>query len=366
MVRTIVQSLKILTIAVTALLVATGGLRFFDLAVDRSTPPDVGARVQIKVGQDDDANAVAKKLADAGLIRSKLLFTGQMTLTQSAPKEGSYTLRKGMTVPQIIDQISGKAPAEAAQAADQPAGSNGTGQTVKVTIPEGWRTEQIAEEAAKTGLKGGAAAFMKATRSVDRSKYEFLADLPQDSSLEGYLFPDTYDFVADDPAYDVELMLDNFDAKFTPDMRDRAKQMNLTIPEVLSLAALIEREAKLDEERPIIADVYLNRLQDGWKMEADPTVQYAVGKPGDWWPTKLTDAQLHTDNPYNTYQHDGLPPGPICNPGLASIQAVLFPGGTQNFFFVATGDESGSHAFAQTKEEQDANVEKYKQALAGG
>lgn len=369
MLRAIVQLLKILTIGVTALLVATGGARVFDLAIERATPEDVGEPVEIAIAADDDADDVAERLADAGLIRSKLLFSGQMRVSGGTIEEGTYTLRKGMTVPQIVDTVSGVPPDEpqSEDAAEAAAADVGAGETVQVTIPEGHRIGQIAEAAEDAGIKGGYDAFTKAVEEVDRTQYDFLADLPEDATLEGFLFPDTYDFIKDDPEYNVRLMLDNFGAKVTPVMRDRARQMGIDLRTVLNFAALVEREAKLPAERPIIADVYIDRYANEMNLEADPTVQYVIGKPGSaetWWP-QPTDEDLFVDSPYNTYQNTGLPPGPICNPGIGAIQAVLEPAETDYIFFVATGDEQGSHAFAATKEGHDANVAAYRDAVQG-
>ena len=371
MVRAIVQLLKILTIAVTAILIATGGMRAFDYAVDRSLSDDVGQPVEIVIGDDETEDQVAAKLAEAELIRSRMLFAYQVKLTGRELKAGEYRLTKGMSVPQIVDRVTGAVQEQAqAPTGDGEGGAVGAqAETFQATIPEGWRVEQVAEEFAKGGMAGGYEAFLEATRDVDRSNYDFLADLPPDASLEGYLFPDTYDFVVDEPAYNVEQMLNNFDAQFTPDMRDRARQMNLSIHEMLTIASLVEREAQIDEERPVIADVYISRWEqaaDGWKLEADPTVQYAIGKrEGDWWPKPLSEEDLHFDSPYNTYVNAGLPPGPICNPGLESIQAVLFPAETDFMFFVAKGD-TGEHAFAATQEEHQANVDQYQLGLGGG
>ena len=368
MVRVITQILKIVTICVTAVLVATGGFRAFDYALNRTTPEDIGQRVEITVGEDETDEQIAEKLADAGLIRSKLLFTGQMKVTGVVPEPGTYNLRKGMTVPQIISRVSGEAPDEDVDG-DGGDIAVGAGESFEITIPEGWRVEQVAQAFAdESGMENGYDAFMEATADVDRSRYDFLATLPDDASLEGFLFPDTYNFVADDPAYNIALMLDNFDAKYTPDMRDRTEAMGIDVRTVLTLASLVEREAKLPAERPVIADIYIKRWTEGWNLEADPTIQYVVGEPGDtesWWP-ELSEEELHLDNPYNTYQNAGLPPGPICNPGIGSIQAVLFPEETPYYFFVATGDESGTHAFAATKAEHDANVDAYRDAIQSG
>lgn len=370
MLRAIVQILKILTIGVTALLVATGGARVFDLAIDRATPEDVGEPVAIAIAEEDDPDAVADKLADAGLIRSKLLFSGQMRVSGGTLEEGEYTLRKGMTVQQIVDTVSGVPPEEpqAEDAAEAAAADVGAGETVQVTIPEGRRIEEIAEIAEENGIEGGYEGFLQAVEDVDRSQYDFLADLPEGATLEGFLFPNTYDFVKDDPAYNVAQMLNGFDTQVTPEMRDRASKMNLSLQEVITFASIIEREARVPNERPTIADVYLNRYADPEfpaGLEADPTVQYVVGTREEWWPNlNENKALLEIQSPYNTYKNRGLPPGPICNPGFASIQAVLFPAGTRNYFFVATGDEAGTHHFAETWEQHQENVKLYEAAVA--
>ena len=353
MLRVLVQVLKIVSVAALTLLVIGAAARFLSYSVSRAVPADIGEPVAFVVGQDDSGEDVAARLEQDGLIRSKVLFEGQLRLTQTGLKPGTYTLRKGMSVGQIVDTISG---AEVAQA---PA-TNGGGaapQTFEITIPEGWRDEQIAEEYEKLGGKGGYDAFMQAIANVDRSQYDFLAGVPADQPLQGFLFPDTYRFAADDPDADVAQMLTNFGVKFDASMRERTKEMQLAIDDVVKIASLVEREAQVPDERPIIADVYLSRWEQGWRMEADPTVQYVLGKRGDWWP-KLTGDDLFVASPYNTYQNDGLPPTPIANPGFASLQAVLFPADTPYMYFVAKGD-SGEHAFAVTADEQQANIDKY-------
>jgi UPF0755 protein len=140
-------------------------------------------------------------------------------------------------------------------------------------------------------------------------------------------------------------------------MRVLAAEQGMTIQDVVIFASLVEREAVLPSERPIIADVYLSRREQGWRLDADPTVQYVLGTRGDWWPT-LSGEDLFAESPYNMYQNDGIPPAPICNPGLASLQAVLRPEDTEYMYFVAKGD-TGEHAFAVTYEEQQANVDAY-------
>jgi UPF0755 protein len=161
-------------------------------------------------------------------------------------------------------------------------------------------------------------------------------------------------------------MLNNFESKFTDDMRDKAAAMGLTMREVVIIASIVEREAAVSNERPIIAQVYLNRVEIGMTLGADPTVQYPLGKEGSWWPELGSNDTSNTDSPYNTYLNSGLPPGPICNPGLDSILGVLNPSQDDYLFFVAKNDGSGEHAFATTQAEQDANIERYLNQNSGG
>lgn len=356
MVHVIVQALKILTIAAMALLVALGGVRVFNYAVDAARPPEAGEVVTFQIGPDDTTSAVADRLVEAGLIRYAILFDGQMRLSGAPLEPGEYRLRKGMSADQIIDRITGEVVAEDIEPA--PAQTD-TAQTVQFIVPEGWRIAEMADLYAELGGEGGAEAFIAAVENIDRSQFDFLADVPPDASLEGYLFPSTYDLQLNNPNLLVVTMLTAFGDMYTPEMRARTDQMGLTMRQVLTVASLVEKEAQVPAERPIIADVYLSRLEQGWRLDADPTVQYAIGyRDGRWWP-ELTGDDLFLDSPYNTYQVDGLPPGPIANPGYASIMAVLEPAETDYMYFVAKNDGSGEHAFAATKEEQDANVELY-------
>jgi len=178
---------------------------------------------------------------------------------------------------------------------------------------------------------------------------------------EGFLFPDTYQFAVNiSTTALIDTCCQNFDRRVTIEMRQQALDSGLTLFQALTLASIVEREAVVAEERPIIASVYLNRLRRGIYLEADPTVQYAKGYDAQndrWWPA-LTLEELRTvDSSFNTFIHPGLPPGPICSPGLASIEAVLNPAQTEYLFFLAKGD--GTHAFATTYEEHLENQRKY-------
>jgi UPF0755 protein len=253
---------------------------------------------------------------------------------------------------------------------------HGGSDALTVTIPEGWRMEQVAWLLEQQGLMR-ADDFLAQART-GQYDHAWLADRPAGASLEGFLFPDTYDLAAEaTPDEVVGLMLATFDARVAPEIEGRLAGRTLfdiglsnyrpmTVYDVVTLASIVEREAVVAEERPIIASVYLNRLDPAYveetalRLSADPTVQYAKGldpETGNWWNPMLPGEGLTLDSPYNTFRVQGLPPGPICSPGLASILAVLNPAETNYLYFHAVGD--GSHVFASTLEEHLQNQEQY-------
>ncbi len=239
---------------------------------------------------------------------------------------------------------------------------------IRVTIPEGWRLEQTADHLTDAELVDGAAYRQLAEAGdFDLNVYPFLATRPAGTSLEGYLFPNTYDLPFDNPqAVDlIRRQLDSFAARVMPLYETAIAEgaTDLDLYAVLIIASIVEREAVIAEERPAIAAVYLNRLAVGMRLEADPTVQYAMGyqeAADQWWKTPVTLAEYsNVNSPYNTYLYAGIPPGPIASPGLESIRAVLYPDEHNYIFFVATPDGSGAHVFAETWEEHVANVQRY-------
>jgi len=223
----------------------------------------------------------------------------------------------------------------------------------RVTIPEGYTVTQIEEILAEKGIVDRT-RFREALKSEDFS-LPYLSPAPRDPRhLEGFLFPATYEFPAGLAEKEIiGLMLQRFDAVLTPELQRRSQAMGLSVREVVTLASLVEREARLDEERPIIAAVFLNRLRRGMRLESCATIQYILGKQKE----KLTYRDLQIPSPYNTYLHDGLPPGPIANPGLASIKAVLYPAEVDYLYFVARGD--GSHYFSRTLGEHQTAARRY-------
>jgi UPF0755 protein len=229
------------------------------------------------------------------------------------------------------------------------------------TIPEGWRSEQIADRLQATGF-ASRDDFLKAVSSPMSVPGTDALPQPAIPRLEGYLFPETYEVpqtVSGSRA--AELMVRMFTQRLSDALRTPSES-KLSSQQVITLASIVEREAKVPSERATIASVYLNRLAKNMPLQADPTVQYAVAtRDGaaasnyDYW-RALTPDDLSIASPFNTYVHMGLPPGPICNPGEASIRAVLQPAETDYLYFVAQTDGSGTHLFAKTLDEHNANI----------
>jgi len=296
------------------------------------------------IEKGETADSIARRLYQEGLISDPDLFRmlARYKGVDSRLEAGQYTLRRNMTMAEILEALG-----------------HGTVPSNIVTIPEGWRLEEIAEHLGQKGLVD--ATEFRQLAQAGQFQRDFLASRPTGASLEGYLFPDTYQLALDFQAADIiNLMLDTFDRKVTPDLRAAAQKQNLSLHEAITLASIVEREAVIAEEYPIIASVYVNRLAKKWPLQADPTVQYALGyqsKEQTWWKKRVYFVDLEVDSPYNTYRHAGLPPGPICSPGLDAIQAAVNPAQTDYLFFVAKGD--GSHAFARTAEEFEQLVNQY-------
>ncbi len=231
--------------------------------------------------------------------------------------------------------------------------------TKTVTVVEGWRLEEIADAVEAQGIVRN--EFLVAARRGDY-EFAFLEDLRIGQRLDGYLFPATYTIRKRDTARDVvQQMLQAFADNVPASVQEQGQAQGFTLHEVLTLASIIEREAVVAEERPIMAQVFLKRLRLGMRLEADPTVQYALATDADsvrefgYWKQELTLEDLEVDSPYNTYAESGVPPGPIASPGLDSINAVVNPASTNYLYFVARPD--GSHAFAETYPEHLDNIE---------
>lgn len=356
LVRVLTQSLKIISVVALTVLVVAGSVSFFDYWTDRQRPEEIGRPVTITIAEEDDGSTLADKLTDAELINSGFYFETRFRFSAGELQPGTYTLRHGMSVSEIIDAVS-------VPVADDPdATIMAPGEAITVTFIEGERIEQHAQRLAEAGWEGDPQSFIDAAYNpANPDQWDFLGSLPEGGSLEGFLFPDTYNFPSNDnPQAIIDRMLSNFDAQFDDSMRQAASDQGLSVFDVVTLASIVEREAAAEEERVTIAGLYLNRLDQGMPLQADPTHQYAVGTEADWWP--LLDGDLLDqafDHPYSTYNADlnpALPPGPIANPGLRAMQAVLQPEEHEYLFMQAKGDDTGTHAFATTLEEHEVNI----------
>jgi UPF0755 protein len=220
---------------------------------------------------------------------------------------------------------------------------------LKLTIPEGSQSKNLFKDI--NSLLNTDYDFNKYFNSTEiLEQYKLDA-----SSLEGYLYPDTYYLYHDSsPEEIIDIMLSEFWKKFDENLQDRANQLGFSVHEVVTLASIIEGEAMLDSERSTISSVYHNRLKINMKLQADPTIQYIIPGP----PKTLSNRDLRIKSDYNTYQNYGLPPGPINNPGIASIKAALYPEDTNFLFFVAQGD--GSHTFTTNEKDHEKAKRIYK------
>ena len=234
-------------------------------------------------------------------------------------------------------------------------------ESIKVTIPEGYTYKQIVDTLARKKLIDKD----KFNRIANWSNfnYQFLSKIPvREYRLEGYLFPDTYEFdLKADEKQIIDRMLENFDNKFKPAYYERAKELNMTVDQIIILASIIEREAKYAEERKIISGVFYNRLKSKdkalRKLQSCATIQYIFFYRNGIIKDKISEQDTKVNDPYNTYLIEGLPPGPICSPGKASIEAALYPEATDYLYFVAKGD--GYHQFSKTLQEHQAAMKKY-------
>ena len=222
--------------------------------------------------------------------------------------------------------------------------------TSKITIPEGWTIDQIGDYLEKNTIIKKA-DFTAATKK--KYDYEFLSDKPESADLEGYLYPDTYMLTVEPTADEVvKKMLDNFDKKYTQEMRAKAKTSNMSTYEVVTLASIVEREVAKADDRKLVASVFLNRLNYDMPLESCATIQYILKENKK----QFTYAETRTPSPYNTYIAKGLPEGPIGNPSIDSISAVLYPEKSNYYYFLSS---NGTTYFSKTIEEHNANKAKY-------
>lgn len=318
----------LLAFLLVLVVLAGGAFAFYRYSTGAAGP---STPVAIVIPSGATASDVGRILEDAGVVRSELAFriaAGSRGLGSSL-QAGEYDLRTNMTVDEALSALQGGPIVE----------------TVSVTIPEGLEIEEIAAEAAET-LTFEPGAFVAAATSGEHALPPYL---PEGSgSLEGFLFPKTYEF---DPEADPEQVIATLLAQFEEEASTldwgRAKDLGLSAYEVVVAASLIEREARADEDRAKVSAVIHNRLEEGMALQIDATIQYALPEKN----RLLTEADYGYESPYNTYLNPGLPPTPIASPGLASLEAALNPADEDYLYFVVVDPETGAHEFAETYDE---------------
>lgn len=312
----------------TVLVAATLGAATWAALRPPADAPAPGEIVEIVVPPGAGALAIGRQLRDEGLVRSPRLFAlaARLRGVEASLKSGRYELEGGMGWGGILDVLA-----------------RGEVVTFPLTVPEGLTIREIAPRVAEaTGVEADSVLRLSADPA-----FVSALDVPG-PTLEGYLFPDTYRFAEGlEPADVLREMVARYRAYWSPERRARLDSLSLTERETVTLASIVEEEARVEEERPIIAGVYTNRLRIGMLLQADPTVQYALGEPKER--LLYADIDRVADHPYNTYTHAGLPPGPISSPGAAALDAALWPADVPFLFFVARPD--GSHVFTRTNRE---------------
>ncbi|WP_195575970.1 endolytic transglycosylase MltG [Paenibacillus sp. 1001270B_150601_E10] len=309
--------------------------------------------IEVSIEEGTGTSAIAQHLEEQGVIKNALLFKLYLKMNNegSAFMAGKYSFDPSSTYEQIIKKLN--------------AGDVIPVETVRVMVPEGYTIEQIADDLSEKGIVERE-AFIQAADKIGKEKPSDLTlNLPKPNDklkhvLEGYLFPETYEFAVGTSAEEMIVrMLKETEKRLIdiPNFDAKLEQSGMTLQELLTVASLVEREVVVDEERPLVAGVIYNRLNKPMRLQIDATIQYALDKPKE----RLYYKDLEIESPYNTYKEDGLPPGPIASPSLESIKAALEPETSDYFYYVTKKDGTQTHLFAKTYEEHLSNIEKSKQ-----
>lgn len=310
-----------------------------------------GEKIEVTIPEDTSVKEAASILKDAGLIKYKLAFQLRMTGSQYSHslQPGTYTLTTGMST---LDMIKTLCYVESTREVKY-----------TLTVPEGFTVEQIADRCEELGFCS-AKEFLEACKS---GEFEYPFEIPSSEvkyALQGFLFPATYDIYADmTPKELIQGMIDKFNSIYTDDFRKKAEELGYTDFEVLTMASIVEKECKLDSDRAMVAGVFINRLNDDMPLQVDPSVLYVV-TDGQYNQAELSYDDLEVDSPYNTYKYTGLPVGPICNPGEASIEGVLNAVKHDYYYYLTSDESQGACIFNKTYEGHLADIEKADAAKA--
>jgi len=322
------------------LISVTGAVAVNYLQIWSPGPGKTQVTVDIEPGRS--TSDIGDMLSQKGLIKSSFIFrlVSKYTKTGEKLQAGKYTLHTGMSMIEILDALQHGVDA----------------QTYSFTVPEGYTSRQIAFLLKNKGSIDEK-EFMDIVKSKKGINFKY-SHILKGKTLEGFLFPDTYSVYKDStPLEIINKMLQQFQDVVPQDSEYLSEKKGLSMYKLIVLASLIEREAKVEDERPIVAAVYYNRIKKDMLLECDATIQFLFDSPKEF----LTYKDLEIDSPYNTYLYKGLPPGPIANPGLSSIKAALSPASVTYLYYVVKGN--GRHKFSNTYEEHLQAVEEYRKSI---
>ncbi|WP_241254454.1 endolytic transglycosylase MltG [Brevibacillus sp. SYP-B805] len=319
-------------------LAAGSGVYYVYAQLQPVAPGSQAVQKQVKIPPGASVREIGGLLEENGLIRSGTIFAYYVRSkgVGSRLQAGTYSFRVGQTIDEMVaSMVNGDVIPD----------------SVRFTIPEGWNVEQIATALAEQKLVDKE-KFLKEVNTGSFPEFPFVAAIPKKAErkyrLEGYLFPDTYEVKKGATEHEIiAKMLAQFQKEMKPEWVETLKKRQMSIDDAVNLASIVEREVVVDKERPIVAGVFFNRIREHWLLQSCATVQFVLGKQRD----RITFDDLKVDSPYNTYLHPGLPPGPIANPGRASLAAVVQPAKHDYFFFVTKKDGSSEHYFSKTYEE---------------
>ncbi|OGC59077.1 hypothetical protein A3A70_00170 [candidate division WWE3 bacterium RIFCSPLOWO2_01_FULL_42_11] len=324
---------RVYTILIFSVAILSIGYIVYSLSSTFSKP---GEKVALTIEKGEGVTEIAKDLKNQGVIKSPFAFKVWVKLSgaKSSLQAGDYELNRGMTIPTIVGVLK-----------------HGTFDK-RLTIVEGLRTEEIAHYLSEQGMPFSEADFISVAKSQ-----------------EGYLFPDTYVLPKYSTAQNIaDVMASQFNQKVTPQLREDMASRGLTLDQTIILASLVEHEAISPTDKAIVAGILLKRLKNDWPLQSDVTLQYAIGftteiddttgeSKSTWWKTELTAKDLALDSPYNTRLRTGLPPTPICNPGLDSIKSVIYSQESDYWYYIS--DKKGEMHYAITLDEHNANIDQY-------
>jgi UPF0755 protein len=327
---------KIIAILIIFLAISASCFFYFRYQVYHSGGSYKNVKI-FKIETGEGNGVVSGRLKEEGLISGKIYFYYYLKTRGLVNKilPGEYELSGEMTIPEIANILTEE-----------------RSKFIKVTFPEGWDSKKISERLSANGFSGD--EFLGIAKNPPQelvSSYSFFSLLPKGVSLEGYLFPDTYFFSKKSTSEDItKKILADFDNQLTPDLREEIKKQGKSLEEVITMASIIEKEVKSDEDRKIVSGIFWNRIKNQQALQSCATIAYILGTNKEQYSFEDTRIQ----SPYNTYINKGLPPGPICNPGIASIKAAIYPGET-NYNYFLSDPETGKTIFSKTIEEHNAN-----------